>query len=86
MPNKNYIKGRRKEYKVANDLKKKGFDIVQRSAGSHSPIDVFAIDLSTRVIKLVQCKPDDMTENAIKELLSKFNKLNGMFRVEYEVR
>jgi len=44
MPNKNYVNGRNKEYKVCKQLKEIGFDIAQRSAGSHSPIDIFAIN------------------------------------------
>ena len=44
MANKAYQKGRRKEYKVCNELKEEGYDIAQRSAGSHSPIDVWAIN------------------------------------------
>ena len=44
MPNKNYIKGRRKEYKICKKLIEKGFDIAQRTAGSHSPIDIIVIN------------------------------------------
>ena len=43
MPNKNYIKGRRKEYKICKMLREDGYDIVQRTAGSHSPVDIIAI-------------------------------------------
>ena len=48
MPNKNYIKGRRKEYLIRDKLIKEGFDIVQRTAGSHSFIDVIAIRKSDK--------------------------------------
>lgn len=82
MPNKNYEKGRRKEYKVCEQLKKEGFDIVQRTAGSHSPIDIIAIDLTCKVIKLIQCKPDDYKADKLKE---EWNQLNNAFRVEFEV-
>jgi Holliday junction resolvase len=41
LPNLNYNKGRSKEYKVMELLKAQGW-VVARSAGSHSPVDVFA--------------------------------------------
>ena len=82
MPNKNYLKGRRKEYKICDEYKKKGFDIVQRTAGSHSPFDVIAIDIKARVIKLIQSKPDNYkTDKIVEEHIQ----LNNVFRVEFEV-
>jgi len=86
MVNKNYVKGRNKEYGVVKELKYLGFDIVQRSAGSHSPIDVFAINHLTRVIKLVQVKPDSISEKNKNKIEREMNWLNNMFRVEFEVR
>lgn len=78
----NYQKGVRKEYRIVNKLKSEGWDIVQRSAGSHSPIDIWAVNKLTRVIKLIQVKPDDY--NAKKEIF-KMRWLNNVFRVEFEV-
>ena len=78
--NKNYTKGRRKEYKICNQLKSEGWIIVQRTAGSHSPIDVFAIKKGK--IKLVQAKPDNFNASKI---LKELNWLNGKFKVEFEV-
>lgn len=43
MPNKNYLRGRRKEYKIMDELEKEGYPLVMRTAGSHSPVDVIAI-------------------------------------------
>ena len=86
MPNKNYIKGRKKEYKICKELRMKGFDIVQRTAGSHSPIDVIAINKSLRVIKLIQAKPDNYTQSQINKLLLENNWLNNAFRVVFEVK
>lgn len=83
--NKNYLKGRRKEYKIRDELRAEGFDIVQRSAGSHSPIDVFAINRLTRVIKLVQSKPESMPESERNKIREDLSWLNGGFRVEFEV-
>lgn len=85
MPNKNYIKGRRKEYKVCCDFRKMGFTIVQRTAGSHSPFDVIAIDLNNRKIKLIQCKPDSLSKFQRETI--EFNqenlRMNGNFSVEF---
>ena len=82
MPNKNYIKGRRKEYKICDELKKKGFDIVQRTAGSHSPFDVIAIRILTREIKLIQSKPNNYKGDKI---MNEWLELNNIFRVSFEV-
>ena len=86
MPNKNYEKGRRKEYKICEELKEEGFDIVQRTAGSHSPFDVIAINKNLRVIKLIQSKPDNllMTQKNALELNNHW--LNNVFRVEFIVK
>ena len=85
MPNKNYLKGKNKETYICKKLREKGYEIAQRSAGSHSPIDVWAINKSTRVITLIQAKPADFSEKKRKELEFELNWLNGMFRVEFEV-
>ena len=85
MPNINYIKGRRKEYKVCHKLREEGFEIVQRSAGSHSPIDVLAISKRSKTIMLIQCKADSITDSA-KDKLEKDNDwLTGKFNVEFVV-
>jgi len=84
LPNKNYEKGRRKEYKVMHSLRNEGY-IAFRSAGSHSPIDVVGIRGSDNKIKLVQCKPDSMSENAKNKLYEANKALNGTFEVEFKV-
>ncbi len=83
MPNKNYERGRRKEYKVTYRLKKEGFDIAQRTAGSHSPIDVIGIDLKNKVIRLIQAKPDNYSKKT--KLEKKWEELNNKFEVMFEV-
>lgn len=83
--NKNYVKGRNKEYRIVKELREKGFDIVQRSAGSHSPIDVFAINKLTKTIKLIQAKPDNYAQSKVRKLEEENNWLNNVFRVEFEV-
>jgi len=85
MPNPNYIKGRKKEYKICNLLKEQGYDIVQRTAGSHSPFDIIAINKSTGVIKLIQSKPDNISTNKEKKISKDNNWLCNAFRVEFVV-
>jgi hypothetical protein len=58
MPNKNYIKGRRFEYEIRDNLKKAGYFVI-RSAGSHSPVDLIALN-KDKVLCLqlkVNCRP-----------------------------
>ncbi len=81
-----YAKGRRREYKIRNQLLKEGFDIVQRSAGSHSPIDIFAISNIDRKILFVQVKPEHFTEAEKRKLLDELGYLNGKFEVEFVIR
>jgi len=82
MSNKNYIKGVAKERKIVNTLKAEGWDIVQRSAGSHSPIDVFAINKELKLIKLIQAKPKGFNSEKIEKEL---RWLNDEFRVKFRV-
>jgi len=86
MPNKNYIKGRRKEYKIRQQLIEEGYLIVQRTAGSHSAIDIIAIDPDDRRILFVQAKPDSMVEKNKKALEKEHCYLNGSFYCTFEVR
>lgn len=85
MPNSNYIKGRKKEYKIRNQLLEQGFDIAQRTAGSHSPIDIIAINKLTKVIKLIQAKPEKFADSKKQELIQEWGWLNNAFRVEFEI-
>ncbi len=85
MPNPNYIKGRRKEYAICKALKEQGFDIAQRTAGSHSPIDVIAISKDKRLIKLIQAKPTNYPQAQTKKLLIENKDLNGEYAVEFKV-
>ena len=82
MPSKNYVKGRNKEYSIRNKLLKEGFAIAQRTAGSHSPVDVFAIHKEKKLILLVQAKPEGYSSSKYDEL----EWLNGEFTVRFEVR
>jgi len=86
MPNKNYVKGRRKEYQIVKELKEWGFDIAQRTAGSKSPIDIFAIHKKTKTILFIQAKPDNYSQSKIDKLKKELGYLSGMWSVEFAVR
>lgn len=59
MPNRRYEAGRRLEYKIINLLKAvldpKKYTII-RTAGSHSPVDVYVIEHRTKQGFGIQCK------------------------------
>ena len=83
-PNSNYLKGVRKERKIVNEARAQG-KIAFRSAGSHSPIDVCTIDPERKVIRFIQCKPEEFSETAKGRLLEKYLNLNAQFQVYFEV-
>ena len=82
---KRYGKGRNYEYKAIKFLKELGFDICQRTAGSHSPIDVLAIDTKKKIIRFVQVKGDNISKKDEEKIMLENSKLNGDFKVEFEV-
>lgn len=84
MPNKNYLKGVRKERKIVNRAREQG-KLAFRSAGSHSPIDVVIIDYRAKKIEFIQCKPDTMSENEKKRLEMALNALNNEFLASFKV-
>ena len=87
MPNKNYIRGRKKEYQICKELKDKGFVIAQRSAGSHSPIDIFAINPDTRTILFIQAKSGAYEEKEKAKAYEQMGYLNqGEWNVRFEAR
>ena len=64
-----YRKGRRKEYLLINEAKKKGL-IAFRSAGSHSPVDVVILDFKNHKIRLLQSKTYQLTLGERMKILS----------------
>ena len=82
MPNKNYVQGRRKEYKIRTREIALG-RIAFRSAGSHSPVDVVSIDTKDKIIRLIQAKPDTMSRNARYKIYKANQKLNGIYEVGF---
>ena len=86
LPNKNYVKGVKKEQRICKKLREKlGYDIAQRSAGSHSPIDIFAINEKTRTILFVQAKPKSISDAKKQKLYDELNYLKGVWHVKFEV-
>ena len=76
---------------LCDKLKEEGFEIVQRSKGSHSPIDVFAINREKKLIKLIQSKRtlsetmSHIDEKQKEKIEKEFGWLNNIFRVEFVV-
>ena len=91
MPNKKtggaapYRKGQRKELKICKQLKEDGWDIAQRTAGSHSPIDIIAISKEKNMIRLIQSKPDNFGLGKAESIMRQNWWLNGRFLVEFFV-
>lgn len=85
MGNANYIKGRKKEYKIMAYLKQIGYDIAQRTAGSHSPIDIFAIDKERKHIKFIQAKPDNYPKSKVEKINKELGYLKGSWEVSFEL-
>lgn len=83
MPNKFYRKGVKKEHKIVKNLKADGFDIAQRSAGSHSPIDIFAINKKDKKILFIQSKPDNYPKTRAETICKDLDYLNDEFKVEF---
>lgn len=86
MPNKNYVSGRAKEYREMESLRREGYLIVARSAGSHSPIDVWAIDPLKKRIALIQCKSGQSAEKERSKALKELERVpRGYYFVEVRI-
>lgn len=55
MPNNSYLRSRLREQKLVRELRKKGW-IAARSAGSKSPIDVWAYHPELKQLRMFQIK------------------------------
>jgi len=93
-PNANYVKGRKKEYAVMKKLREEGFQIVARSAGSHSPVDVWAVKRPSHAdlvnvpvgeIRLVQVKSGKSAKREQKKALEDIREYAGIYVVTVEV-
>lgn len=68
MPNPNYERGRRLEYKIQADLRKRGYSTI-RASGSHGAFDVVGVKHG-RPVELIQAK-----------VISRAGAANGMLEV-----
>jgi len=78
--NRNYKRGYEKERKLVNQLRAKGC-LSFRSAGSHSPIDVFALNPEMKLINLIQSKPKSMSKAQKDKILEDLKKYEGIYKV-----
>lgn len=95
MPNKKYLSGRRYEWKVRDEWRKKGYTVI-RAAGSKGPFDLIAIRPNWEVdgntffhhtdqeseIVLIQCKTGKSRTRALRKL----EPLKAMYDGAYSVR
>lgn len=77
MVNKNYIKGRAKEYRILKRLRKEGFNAI-RASGSHGFADIVGIH-PDGVIVWIQAKPESMSENAKRSIERRYEWVNNQF-------
>lgn len=84
MPNRNYEKGRRKEYKIVH-MEREAGRIAFRSAGSHSFADVVSVDIIRKKIRFIQCKPDDMNSVKKQKIRDENHLINGIYEVTFSV-
>jgi hypothetical protein len=80
-----YKRGRKKEYKIMAQEKRKG-NIVIRSAGSHSPIDLVSIDTENNKITFIQSKSNLMSAKEKDNIEMGNFMFNGIYECTFEVR
>ena len=85
MSNPRYRKGAVKERRLVRELKEAGYDVAARTAGSHSPIDIFAINKEDRSILFIQSKSDKFPDSQAAKICEEFEWLDGEFNVEFSV-
>ena len=76
-----YRKGVRFERQIVREAKAVD-NLAFRSAGSHSPVDVFILDDVNKIVYLIQCKH---TKHSQKKLKEKFEKTEGGYTVIWKV-
>lgn len=91
MPRTNYQRGADKERRILNFFRKQGC-LAFRSAGSHSIIDVIALEPSTHIIRLIQAKTttkaahmSKLSAPERKRIMEEGSKLNGAYEVRFEL-
>lgn len=86
MAQTNYQRGANKERRIVNAAREKGY-LAFRSAGSHSPIDVFILKPKTFEIILIQSKlyNKKMSNNAKDKLVGSIKQFEGIYKVQCAV-
>lgn len=79
----NYEKGSNRERYIKKKLEKAGY-LVVRSAGSHSPIDLIAIDREGSLLFL-QVKPKKFSNNKAIQLEQEYSWLDRLFKGKFRV-
>jgi Holliday junction resolvase len=82
VPNRNYEKGRSKEYAAIYALRKEGW-MVSRSAASHGAVDVFAARDGRILLVQVKSGKARATKEELEELVSWGRHSNGDAEVWY---
>ena len=82
MSNPKYIKGRAREYAIMHNYKRRGW-IVLRSAGSHSPFDVVAVNKEKKQITFIQSKAGAFSKANRKALVDGYSWLNDEFLCKF---
>ena len=82
MPNRNYLKGRSREYGAMLALKKEGW-LVSRSAASHGAVDVFAAKEGRLLLVQVKSGKARATKEELEELVRWGESSNGDAEVWY---
>lgn len=85
MTNKNYLKGRAKEYRLKYKFEKQGF-IVLRTAQSRGFADLIAINPNSKEIIFIQSKPRSISNNAKEKLEKQFEFMNDSFLCGFQVK
>jgi Holliday junction resolvase len=80
--NRNYVKGRSREYRAMNALRKDGW-MVSRSAASHGAVDVFAAKDGKVLLVQVKSGRARATKEELEELVEWGKSANGDAEVWY---
>ena len=87
MSRTNYQRGADKERRIVNLFKAQGCTAL-RSAGSHSPIDVIAIDPKDKEIFLIQSKlrgHKNLSKKEKEKILKEGEALGGLYNVKFKL-
>ena len=84
MPNRNYLNGRSREYRIQNKLRQQGY-IVLRCRGSHGFADLIAINKAGHKIRFIQVKPKSMGPKAMERIFDANAWAHGNFECSFEV-